>query len=140
LLRKPEIEAVRYRGEGDYRLLRQLCNAQRRRADAQGVRPGQALHLSALCNRRIDNPAWDSAVHFYDEGLGWGDLHIEGDGDFGAPLRRLVGTPWQRFGRRVLSARDLGDLPGYSCEIGEGWALYTAWSDTPVVRPPREDW
>ncbi len=140
MLGRPEVEAVAYRDEGDYRVLRSMCLEQRRRAEVMGIGAEQALRLSSLTNYRIDNTAWDSALRMYDEGIGWGDLYIEGDGDMGAPLRQLNGTNWQRFGRWVLSTRDLGLFEGYSREHGDGWLLYEALPDTSIPRPPRDFW
>lgn len=140
LLQRPEVESVSYRGNGDYTVMRLMCVEQRRRADAQGKSVGNALHLSSMCNRYIDNAAWGSELHMYEEGAGWGDLWVEGFGDLGAPLPRLLGTDWQKFGHTVFSAKDLGALPGYGCERGDGWLLYQALPGTVVPRLPRESW
>ncbi len=140
LLQRPEVEAVAYRDDGIYRVLRSLCLEQRRRADASGRKPSEALCLSALTDLYIDNSAWDSELRLYDEGIGWGDLFVDGDGELGAPLRLLHGTRWQRFGRWVLSARDLGHFEGYACECGDGWFLYEALPSTAIPRPPRDFW
>jgi hypothetical protein len=140
LLQRPEVESVAYRADGDYAVMRLMCVEQRRRADAQGKPVGEALHLSSACNRTIDNAAWGSELHMYDEGIGWGDLWIEGFGDLGAPVPRLLGTDWQKFGHTVLSAKDLGELRGYGSERGDGWVLYEALPGTSVPRPGRESW
>ncbi|WP_077034196.1 hypothetical protein [Pelomonas sp. KK5] len=139
LLLQPAVESVSYRPGDDYRVLRMMCNEQRRRADEQGCSPGAALALCNLANRRVDNDAWGSELLMYEEGMGWGDLWIEGHGDpCGAPLRELLGNPWQKFGRWVLAASDLGELPGYAQESGPGWNLYEALSGTALPRPPKE--
>lgn len=136
LLGEPELQSVSYRGEGDYRTLREMCNEQRRRADANGSPPEQALRLNSLSNRSIDNRAWGSALLMYDEGIGWGDLWIEDEGTrLGAPLKELQGTVWQKFGKWVLTTQDLGDLPGYGQQRGDGWTLYEALPGTPISRP-----
>lgn len=140
LLQRPSVESVAYRGDGDYTAMRLMCIEQRRRADAQGKSVGKALHLCSASNRYIDNAAWGSELHMYDEGIGWGDLWIEGFGDLGAPLPRLLGTDWQKFGQTVLSAKVIGELRGYGCERGDGWALYEALPGTVVPRPSRESW
>jgi hypothetical protein len=118
LLQRPEVESVAYRADGDYAVMRLMCVEQRRRADAQGKPVGEALHLSSACNRSIDNAALGSELHMYYEGIGWGDLWIEGFGELGAPLPRLLGTDWQKFGHTILSAKDLGELRGYASERG----------------------
>jgi len=136
MLRRPELDSVRYRGQGDHHLLRMMCNEQRRRANAQGCPAVKALELSALCEVRIDNRAWSSQLRHYDEGLGWGDLHIETPNDYGAPLQELLGTPFQRFGRWVFSLTDLGELKGYRREYGNDWTLYEALPETVLPRRP----
>lgn len=140
VLQRPDVESVAYRGDGDYIAMRLMCIEQRRRADAQGKPVGEALHLCSASNRYIDNAAWGIELHMYDEGIGWGDLWIEGFGELGAPLPRLLGTDWQKFGHIVISAKDVGELRGYGYERGDGWTLYEALPGTVVARPSRESW
>lgn len=124
LLRNSEIASVAYRANGDYRVLRMLATEQRRRAQRTGHHAGNALHLGALVNRRIDNEAWDSEIWFFSEGLSHGDLFIEGD-DLGATtVKELVEVHGRRLGNFILSVRDKGEITGFDREIGDGWALY----------------
>lgn len=126
LLADPQLSSVAYRARGDYRVIRMLCNEQRRRADQYGCEPGQALRLSLLANFSIDNNAWDSEVWMYDEGLSYGDLFIEENRDSGSSVRALHGSPFRKFGRNILSFTDEGELPGYASEAGDGWVHYRA--------------
>ena len=102
-----------------------MARAQRRRLQrCELTDPDEALMLNALVNRTLDNAAWDSHIRFYSEGLGPGDLFIEGDGLSGNPIRELVLSGYRVPGRYILIARDEGDLPGYAREIKNGFTLY----------------
>ena len=70
--------------------------------------------LSALTNQRISNEDWGSEIWFFEEGLGHGDLFIEGGGDLGgAPIKSLVQRHGRVPGRYILSAADEGDVSGF---------------------------
>jgi len=124
LLRDPELVSVAYRADGDHRVLRSMASEQRRRATATGHQPGVALHLSALCNQRISNDDWGSEIWFYEEGLGHGDLFVEGGGLGGAPIKALVQRHGRVPGRCILSVVDEGDINGFEREAGDGFVLY----------------
>lgn len=124
LLRDPELVSVAYRADGDHRVLRAMASEQRRRATATGHAPGMALHLSALSNQRISNDDWGSEIWFYEEGLGHGDLFIEGGGLGGAPIKALVQRHGRVPGRCILSVIDEGDISGFEREAGDGFVLY----------------
>jgi hypothetical protein len=125
LLRHPDVASVAYRGDGDYHLQRMLATEQRRRASATGHSPGIALHVGALSNRPISNGAWDSEIWFFDEGLSYGDLHIEDKKHAGNSVSTLLTQYGKVFGRFILSDKREGDMPGYTFESGPGWILYT---------------
>lgn len=124
LLRDPELTSVAYRADGDYGVLRAMAAEQRRRAAATGHAPGIALRLSALCNQRISNDDWGSEIWFHEEGLGHGDLFIEGGGLYGASLKSLVERHGRVPGRWILSVVDDGEIAGFSREAGDGFVLY----------------
>lgn len=124
LLRDPELVSVAYRADGDHRVLRAMASEQRRRATATGHEPGVALHLSALCNQRISNDDWGSEIWFFEEGLGHGDLFIDGGGLGGAPIKALVQRHGRVPGRCILSVVDEGDINGFEREAGDGFVLY----------------
>jgi NAD-dependent SIR2 family protein deacetylase len=137
LLAQPDLLSVAYRGDGDYCSFRMMCNEQRRRASAAGCEPGQALRLSAGADPMIDNTAWGTELHFFLEGLGYGDLHVEEGhrtraGSVGS-LAGLMKSGWRRFGRHILSSEDQGELPGYDRSRGEGWYLYRRAPHAPLI-------
>lgn len=124
LLQDADLTSVAYRGNGDYRLLRMLCNEQRRRADRTGHDAGHALHISALVNQRANTVAWDAEVMFYDEGIRHGDLFIE-EGALAASVKELIEVHHRILpGRYILSTGDEGEIAGYDAESGDGWVLY----------------
>lgn len=125
LLQDGHVTSVAYRGEGDYLLLRKLATRQRQLATITGHCAGMALHVSALVNFYASNQAWGSQIHYFDEGLAHGDLRIESQNQMGAPLRDLVAKHHRVPGRYILSDKDEGEFPGFSRELGDGWALYT---------------
>lgn len=124
LLRDGELASVAYRAQGDNRVLRMMATEQRRRAERTGHAAGNALHLSALVDRTIDNEAWDSEIWFFSEGLAPGDLFIEGGGLGATTVKELVEVHGRRLGNFILSARDEGEITGFDRETGDGWALY----------------
>lgn len=125
LLRDSDLASVAYRADGDHGVLRAMATEQRRRASGTGHKPGHAMHLSALTNQRISNDDWGSEIWFFDEGLGHGDLFIEGGGDLGgAPIKSLVKHHGRVPGRYILSVADEGDVSGFDREAGDGFVLY----------------
>lgn len=124
LLRDPQLTSVACRNGEDYRLLTQLANEQRRRANITGHLPAQCLAASALTDFGIDNTLWETSLRFYQEGLGHGDL--------------LIGQAWDFVGstcmprRYALSKVDQGEFDGFDKETGEGWVLYR--KQTPITR------
>lgn len=124
LLRDGDLASVAYRARGDYRVLRMMATEQRRRAERTGHAGGNALYLSALVDRSIENEAWDSEIWFFSEGLAHGDLFIEGGGLGVCTVKELVEVHGRRLGNSILSARDEGEITGFDRETGDGWALY----------------
>ncbi len=123
VLRDPDLASVAYRAHGDYRVLRILATEQRSRADRTGHRPDDALHVSALVNRQAGNESWGSVIWYYQEGLGQGDLFIEGGG-LGSGLQALMASGGHKAVRIILADREAGSLPGFELETGDGWVLY----------------
>lgn len=124
LLQAPDITSVAYRADGDYRVLRMMATEQRRRADMTGQGISEALRLNALVNQKISNAAWGSEIWLYDEGLGHGDLRIEGDGLGENTIKDLIEIYHRINSRQILAAQSQGEISGYSLECGDGWALY----------------
>jgi hypothetical protein len=126
LLRDPELVSIAYRGNGDYKLVRMLATEQRRRANRTHHAPGHAMHISAIVNRKINNIEWDSEIWFFDEGLGHGDLFIQGVGMVGgASIKELVEVHHRTNpGRYILSVRDEGEIEDFDKVVGDGWFLY----------------
>ncbi len=124
LLDDPELTSVAYRAAGDYAVLRAMAVEQRRRAGRTGHCAGHALHLSALVIREISNEAWDSDIWFFEEGLGHGDMRIEGGEVGGAPIKVLVDHHDRVPGRYILRTKDEGTIDGFDREMGNGWVLY----------------
>ena len=124
LLRDPELTAVAYRADGDYRVLRMMATEQRRRANKTGHSAGNAIYLSALVNNTVGNEAWDSEIWFHDAGIAYGDLFIEG-GDLGSgKIKSLVEQHHRVPGRYILATKDEGSIDGFDVESGDGWVLY----------------
>lgn len=128
LLCDADLTSAAYRADGDYRVLRMMATEQRRRANLTGHDAGNALHLSALVNNTVSNEAWDSEIWFFEEGLAYGDLFIEGGGLGGGNIKALVESHHRVPGKFILSWRDEGSLDGFTAEAGEGWVLYTKQS------------
>jgi len=124
LLRDPDLTSVAYRADGDHGVLRAMAAEQRRRATCTGHKPGHAMHLSALTNQRISNEDWGSEIWFFEEGLGHGDLFIEGGGLGGAPIKSMVQRHGRVPGHYILSGADEGDVSGFDREVGDGFVLY----------------
>lgn len=122
----PEVLSVSCRFLDDYRLYCILCTEQIRRAKKYDLPPGRAMVISALADFVVDTEPWGAKVWFYSEGLGYGDLHIEGGARPGNSLKALYQSGHRRLGPYVLAAADQGDLEGYEKEIGDGWVRYSA--------------
>lgn len=125
LLDDPELVSVAYRADGDYRVQKILATQQRKRSNKTKHHGGDSLYISALTNKSICNKSWDSEINFYSEGLGHGDLYIQGPGLGGNSIKALI-EDFHRAapGRHILSYRDEGDIKGYAKESGDGWWLY----------------
>ncbi|MCK6431755.1 MAG: hypothetical protein L6Q68_01805 [Aquabacterium sp.] len=126
LLRDPNLVSVAYRGDGDWQVLRLMAIEQRRRANGSGHAAVHALQINASANLWVRNDSWDSEIHFYLEGLGPGELHIECGRSGGMSVQGLVATGYRDPGRYILSVRDEGAIPGFGPpEHGDGCVLYT---------------
>ncbi len=125
LLRERDVVSVSYRGRGDYRVLREICEAQRERAGQLGVPPAQALEISALVEREANTRPWDAEVTYFSGEQEQGYLHVEEPGAGGESVKDLV-ERYTRIGPGgcILSSRDEGTIRGYEVESGEGWTLY----------------
>lgn len=124
LLTHPKLAAVAYRAHGDYRVMRMMATEQRRRAALTSHTVGNALELNALVSRKPLNATWDSRIWFYDEGLGHGDLFIQGTGLGSGSVQELAERHRMLPSRFVLCGHDEGDISGFDKETGEGWVLY----------------
>jgi hypothetical protein len=124
VLRDANLALVAYRAHGDYRVLRMLATEQRRRASRTGHTPSHAMQVSALVDNKASNEAWESEIRFFEEGLGYGDLFIDGGG-LGGSLKAVVETDYRAPGRFILATRDEGSIDGFDKESGDGWVLYT---------------
>ena len=124
LISDPSILSVAWRGDGDYRLCRLLCEEQRKRADRSGRNPGHCLVIGALTNSNTDVESWGAVVSFFSEGLSYGDLYIE-QSCLGDSIKSLVEADLRSPGRYVLAVKDEGNIEGFSKESGDGWVLYT---------------
>jgi hypothetical protein len=138
LLEDEDVVSVAYRGDGDYRLLKMLCEAQRRRAAGTGLAPAKALEISALVNHEINNAAWEADVTYFSEGLGEGYLRIEESNVGGESVKDLADT-YSKIGPGgyILSRRNEGDILGYQVESGDGWHLYRSEVSARMAQPLR---
>ncbi len=125
LLRDPEIASVAYRASGDYRVFRMMATEQRRRASFTGHTTRNALFLSALSNHSINQLDWDCAILFFDEGLGYGDLLIQGHGIGSDNIRKVMQSGHRPPRRYLLTTGDIGGIDGFDQLSGDGWVLYT---------------
>lgn len=123
LLADPRTASVAYRGKGDWEVLRLVCAEQRRRADASGLTPSEALKVCALMDYRAATRCWGAEVRWYSEGLGKGSLWLEDDGAGGCSIADLVNGGHENPVLVLLDSA--GDhIRGFSREDGEGWVLY----------------
>ncbi len=122
ILREPAVVSIAVQGDGDTALLRLLCEEQRRRADRTGHAPAHALAIDARVTHRIDAQAWDADVHFRDDGIGHGDLHV--DENAGECLRAWVEGGRIAPGLGLFTPASALTIPGYGRIDGEGWAFH----------------
>ncbi len=123
LLRSPDVNTVSMRGGRDYCTVRCLCEEQRVRGNATGLRTGKAFGLRISSDDLKYPSAWQAEINYHSEGLGPGDLWVELSSG-GAPIKDLV-EKHGRDSRYFYSARDEGAIADYSCQSGGGWYLYT---------------
>jgi hypothetical protein len=135
LLGDDEIGSVSCRGDGDHRVLRMLCEAQRLRAEATGVPAAQALEISAFTRQEVNGEEWGADITYLSEDAGQGFLFIEGTNPQGKSIRDLVESYASLGpGGYILSCKDEGPIAGYQVESGEGWYLYRS-EVTPRMLP-----
>jgi hypothetical protein len=135
LLGDGEVGSVSYRGDGDHRLLRMLCEAQRQRAETSGEPAAQALEISAFTRREVNGEEWGADIAFLSEDAGQGFLFIEGTNPQGKSVRDLVESYASVGpGGYILSCKDEGPIAGYTTESGEEWHLYRS-EVTPRMLP-----
>jgi len=125
LLKDPELAAVAYRGSGDYRVLRMMATEQRRRANYTGHDTDDALFLSAMNFGWAGQDEWGSSILFFDEGLGYGDLFVQGSGLGSDNIARLMRSGRRPPRRYLLTTESIGELAGFEHQSGDGWVLYT---------------
>jgi hypothetical protein len=133
VLALPHINSVAYRDGNDFQTLRLCCNEQVRRAHEHGLSVDD-YKICAVGNMELDVESWGAKVSFYEEGLGYGDLFIQQENDYGTPLKNLVESR-RRYGHFLLSIKDEGEIAGYQREIGNDWVLYKLieeWADDNV--------
>lgn len=125
LLRDKNLVSVAYRDGGDYEVLRALATEQRRRSNRTGHRLSQSLLIHALVNRKVGNEIWGSEIAYFDEGLGHGDLFIQGSGMGGSPVGALIQSGFRNEPAHILAATDQGEILGYVRTSGPGWFGYS---------------
>lgn len=123
VLSLPQISSVAYRDGNDFQTLRLCCNEQLRRVTEQGVALDQ-FSICAIGNIKVDAEDWGARLLFYDEGLGYGDLYIQQENDYGTPIKELFEIHRWKNSLYILSIKDEGELPGYQREIDANWVLY----------------
>ena len=128
VLEMPEINSVAYRDGNDFQTIRLCCIEQVKRVHEHGQSVDD-YKICAIGNMELDVESWGANVLFYEEGLGYGDLFIQQENDYGTPLKNLVGSG-RRYGHFLLSIKDEGEISGYQREIGKDWVLYRAQPDT----------
>lgn len=123
LLANPKINSVACRDSDDYQTIRLCCSEQIRRVNQDGVSLDD-FKLCALGDSPMDVDAWGAQLTWYIEGLGYGDLFIQQERDYGTPIKQLAES---RLKSRpfIYCCKDEGDIAGYQREIGDGWVLYT---------------
>lgn len=134
LLADPNLASVAYRGKGDWRLLRILCTEQRRRADASSLDADSALRLSTLSDYCGGVYDWGAMVHAYWEGLGHGDVFIEGADDAANSIKDLI----EKYGwtpRVVLCSAADFEISGYHRDCGAGWVVFRRLQDAASAAP-----
>lgn len=127
LLTNPDIQAVAYRGEGDYRILRAFAATQLSRGELSGQPARKAFPVHVLVNHKVSNEAWGSQIAYFEEGLGmafgrW-DLYIQDRWPDSMTVKSLVENDLVRC-RFILVLNFDGDIEGYTRDTVEGWSLY----------------
>ncbi len=123
LLAERELASVAFRGTGDWRTMRMIATAQRKRAEATGHDCTLALNAAALTEAKINNTAWESRIALHDEGLAFGDLFIDTEG-IGNNTKKVVEAGYRGRPRRILCERNHGPIRDYEMESGDGYCLY----------------
>lgn len=121
LLATSEVLSVSVRGDEDFQTLRLICLEQRRRALDTGRPIGHDMPLHVISDHFPSFARWSAKVACWQEGLGYGDLMLDGykwNCDYTELLR------WKRRQLLALTHRSGGDIEGYQRTSGEGWVLY----------------
>lgn len=121
LLTGPEVLSVSVRGDDDYQTLRLLCMEQRRRALDTGRPIGHDMPLHVIADHFPSFARWSAKVACWQEGLGYGDLMLDGY-KWNCDFTELLG--WKRRQLFALTHRSGADIEGYHRTSGEGWVLY----------------
>lgn len=119
----PEVNSVAYRDGNDFQTLRLCCNEQVRRVNLQGISVDDFV-INAIGNLKVDAESWGCKVWFYEEGLGYGDVYIQQENDYGTPVKDLFEIGRWKNSLYILSIKDEGELPGYKREINTDWVVY----------------
>lgn len=123
LLSRPNIRSVACRSGDDYQTIRLCCSEQIRRITHEGLSLDD-FKLCAVGDSPIDAEAWGAQLTWYSEGLGYGDLFIQQERDYGTPLKELV--EMRRISRPfIYCCKDEGEIAGYQREVDDGWVLYS---------------
>lgn len=126
LLQEEGIRSVTYYGDGDHDTYRLLVTEQRRRAEALGKGPDEALHIRVFASQLPNDSEWGSEIWCQEEGLGpTPDLFID-DAGAGGVLRapKLADLAFDVSCQAFFSIRDHGSIPEFEREIGDGWVVY----------------
>ncbi len=124
LLADPKVNSVAWRGRADYRLLRMICNEQHQRAKKQKRDPRDAFQIHALAPEIVETRVWGTEATFYSEGIGYGDLFIEGN-VITPQTKDLMETDDRAPGQYILAPTSALTIDGYSQSGEPGWTLYT---------------
>lgn len=132
VLAMPEIKSVAYRDGNDFQTIRLCCNEQISRVHKHGISVDD-FKICAIGNMKVDVASWGAKVLFYEEGLGDGDLFIQQEKDYGTPLKQLIEVKRRIYSPYIICTKDEGEITGYQREIGNGWVLYRAQSNTAAL-------
>jgi len=129
---RPDVRIVSLHNDDDYQTLRILCAEQRRRAMATGQPLIDALTIHVLTDGLPFTRGWRPQIVSWQEGLGYGDLFVDGGASRGSEDDE---TPYTEAGisyslrlfkmRLFLTHRSVpGGEADWTRSDGRGWVLY----------------